>query len=126
MTTSVQMISVKNILKVNSIILKVKGLVKEKLQEIELNKINKTEPELITFVCRLVWGSIKELKLNIKDEEKQNIVIDIFNNLFTLTLLEIDTIKSHIKFSIDNKLIKGVSNKKWIVKIASSILKKFL
>jgi hypothetical protein len=80
----------------------------------------------MTFVCRLVWGSIKELKLNIKDEEKQNIVIDIFNNLFTLTLLEIDTIKSHIKFSIDNKLIKGVSNKKWIVKIASSILKKFL
>jgi hypothetical protein len=126
MTTSVQLINVKNILKVNSIILKVKGLVREKLQEIDLNKINKTEPELITFVCRLVWCSVKELKLNIKDEEKQNIVIDIFNTLFTLTALEIDTIKSHIKFSIDNKLIKGVSNKKWLLKFAGSILKKFL
>jgi hypothetical protein len=126
MTTSVQLINVKNILKVNSIILKVKGLVREKLQEIDLNKINKTEPELITFVCRLVWCSVKELKLNIKDEEKQNIVLDIFNTIFTLTLSEIDIVKNHIKFSIDNKLIKGVSNKKWLIKFGFNILKKFL
>jgi hypothetical protein len=64
--------------------------------------------------------------MDFKDEDKQNIVIDIFNTLFTLTALEIDTIKSHIKFSIDNKLIKGVSNKKWLLKFAGSILKKFL
>jgi hypothetical protein len=62
MTQSAELINFKGVLKTNSIVQKVKAIVREKLQDIDFNKF-KMNPDLILLVCRLVWTTTKELGL---------------------------------------------------------------
>jgi hypothetical protein len=126
MTTSSDLISFKNVVKSNSIVQKVKAIVREKLAEIEISKF-KLQPDLILFICRLVWAISAELNLKDRtDDNLKNIVLEIYNALYTLTPQEQDQLKQQIDFFINNKQIKPIALKKKAIQFGKWILKKLL
>jgi hypothetical protein len=125
MTQSAELINFKGVLKTNSIVQKVKAIVREKLQDIDFNKF-KMNPDLILLVCRLVWTTTKELGLKLENNEKRDLAIEIYSTLFTLTLQENDLLKVQIDFFISNKQIKPISIKKKLLSYGNWFLKKLI
>jgi hypothetical protein len=125
MSSSAELISFKNTLKTNSIVQKVKAIVREKLQEIEFSKF-KMNPDLILLVLRLVWSVSQELGLKATDVERKDLAVEIYTGLFTLTSQEIDLLKVQIDFFISNKQIKPISIKKKLISYGSWFKKKLI
>ena len=70
----------------------------------------KTETELVKLVSNLVENSVpKGQKI-----DKKQLVIEIFQRVFNLNVVEQEILKNTIEFLFNNKLIKKISYKKYI------------
>ena len=126
MSNSVELINFKNVLKSNSTTQKIKSIIKEKLYEIEISKF-KMQPDLILFICRMVWSLSLELKMKDRtDDVLKNITIELYNTIYTLSPQENEQLKQQIDFFINNKQIKPISLKKKFFKYLTWFLKKLI
>jgi hypothetical protein len=122
--TNTDLISLKNGLKASAIVQKIKAIVRERLGEIDYQQF-KLQPDLILFICRLVWTLSYEFSLkNRTDEHLKQLTCDVYVSLFTLSANEIGLLNTQIDFFINNKQIKPVALKKKIIKLGKWILKK--
>ena len=100
------MISLKHNLLQESLITKIKNIVKEKLGEVNLAKF-RMDPQLTLLVCELIVNLGDELGLT-KEVDKNSLSLEIVSSLYSLNGVEQAQIKQQIEFLSNNKHIKKV------------------
>ena len=117
------MINLKNNLLQESLINKIKNIVKEKIGDINLPKF-RMDPQLTLLVCELIINLGDELGLT-KDVNKNDLSLEILSSLYSLNPQEQQQIKQQIEFLSNNKQIKKVKlSKKIWASLCSWVLKK--
>jgi len=119
------MINLKHNLLQESLINKIKSIVKEKIGDINLAKF-RMDPQLTLLVCELIINLGDELGLT-KDVNKNDLSLEILTSLYSLNPQEQHQIKQQIEFLSNNKQIKKVklSKKVW-ANFYTWLLKKIL
>ena len=119
------MINLKHNLLQESLINKIKSIVKEKIGDINLPKF-RMDPQLTLLVCELIINLGDELGLT-KDVNKNDLSLEILSSLYSLNLQEQQQIKQQIEFLSNNKHIKKVKlSKKIWANLYTWLLKKIL
>ena len=119
------MINLKHNLLQESLINKIKSIVKEKIGDINLPKF-RMDPQLTLLVCELIINLGDELGLT-KDVNKNDLSLEILTSLYNLNSQEQQQIKQQIEFLSNNKQIKKVKlSKKIWASLCSWVLKKIL
>ena len=117
------MINLKHNLLQESLINKIKNIVKEKIGDINLPKF-RMDPQLTLLVCELIMNLGDELGLT-KDVNKNDLSLEILTSLYNLNSQEQQQIKQQIEFLSNNKQIKKVKlSKKIWASLCSWVLKK--
>ena len=117
------MINLKHNLLQESLINKIKNIVKEKIGDINLPKFM-MDPQLTLLVCELIINLGDELGLT-KDVNKNDLSLEILTSLYSLNPQELSQIKQQIEFLSNNKQIKKVKvSKKIWTSFCSWVLKK--
>ena len=117
------MINLKHNLLQESLINKIKNIVKEKIGDINLPKF-RMDPQLTLLVCELIINLGDELGLT-KDVNKNDLSLEILTSLYSLNPQEQQQIKQQIEFLSNNKQIKKVKlSKKIWASLCAWILKK--
>ena len=117
------MISLKHNLLQESLITKIKNIVKEKLGEVNLAKF-RMDPQLTLLVCELIVNLGDELGLT-KEVDKNSLSLEIVSSLYSLNAQEQAQIKQQIEFLSNNKHIKKVKlSKKVFANLYVWLLKK--
>ncbi len=115
------MINLKHNLLQESLINKIKSIVKEKIGDINLAKF-RMDPQLTLLVCELIINLGDELGLT-KDINKNDLRLEI--SLYSLNPQEQQQIKQQIEFLSNNKQIKKVKlSKKIWASLCAWVLKK--
>ena len=125
------MISLKHNLLQESLITKIKNIVKEKLGEVNLAKF-RMDPQLTLLVCELIVNLGDELGLT-KEVDKNSLSLEIVSSLYSLNGVEQAQIKQQIEFLSNNKHIKKVKLSKkvfanlyvWLLKKICKLYKTF-
>ena len=118
------MINLKHSLLQESLINKIKNIVKEKIGDINLAKF-RMDPQLTLLVCELIINLGDELGLT-KDVNKNDLSLEILSSLYSLNPQEQQQIKQQIDFLSNNKQIKKVKlSKKIWASVCAWVLKKF-
>jgi hypothetical protein len=104
------MINLKHNLLQESLINKIKNIVKEKIGDINLPKF-RMDPQLTLLVCELIINLGDELGLT-KDVNKNDLSLEILTSLYSLNPQEQQQIKQQIEFLSNNKQIKKVKLRK--------------
>ncbi len=104
------MINLKHNLLQESLINKIKSIVKEKIGDINLPKF-RMDPQLTLLVCELIINLGDELGLT-KDVNKNDLSLEILTSLYSLNPQEQQQIKQQIDFLSNNKQIKKVKLRK--------------
>jgi len=119
------MINLKHNLLQESLINKIKSIVKEKIGDINLAKF-RMDPQLTLLVCELIINLGDELGLT-KDVNKNDLSLEILTSLYSLNPQEQQQIKQQIEFLSNNKQIKKVKLSKQIwANLYTWLLKKIL
>ena len=119
------MISLKHNLLQESLITKIKNIVKEKLGEVNLAKF-RMDPQLTLLVCELIINLGDELGLT-KEVDKNALSLEIVSSLYSLNAPEQTQIKQQIEFLSNNKHIKKVKlSKKVFANLYVWFLKKIM
>jgi len=119
------MISLKHNLLQESLITKIKNIVKEKLGEVNLAKF-RMDPQLTLLVCELIVNLGDELGLT-KEVDKNSLSLEIVSSLYSLNGVEQAQIKQQIEFLSNNKHIKKVKlSKKVFANLYVWLLKKIM
>ena len=119
------MISLKHNLLQESLITKIKNIVKEKLGEVNLAKF-RMDPQLTLLVCELIVNLGDELGLT-KEVDKNSLSLEIVSSLYSLNAPEQAQIKQQIEFLSNNKHIKKVKlSKKVFANLYVWLLKKIM
>ena len=119
------MISLKHNLLQESLITKIKNIVKEKLGEVNLAKF-RMDPQLTLLVCELIVNLGDELGLT-KEVDKNALSLEIVSSLYSLNAQEQTQIKQQIEFLSNNKHIKKVKlSKKVFANLYVWLLKKIM
>ncbi len=100
------MINLKHNLLQESLINKIKNIVKEKIGDINLAKF-RMDLQLTLLVCELIINLGDELSLT-KDVNKNDLSLEILTSLYSLNPQEQQQIKQQIEFLSNNKQIKKV------------------
>ncbi len=117
------MINLKHNLLQESLINKIKSIVKEKIGDINLAKF-RMDPQLTLLVCELIINLGDELGLT-KDVNKNDLSLEILTSLYSLNPQEQQQIKQQIEFLSNNKQIKKVKLRKKIwASLCAWVLKK--
>jgi hypothetical protein len=117
------MINLKHNLLQESLINKIKNIVKEKIGDINLPKF-RMDPQLTLLVCELIINLGDELGLT-KDVNKNDLSLEILSSLYSLNPQEQQQIKQQIDFLSNNKQIKKVKlSKKIWASLCTWVLKK--
>jgi len=117
------MINLKHNLLQESLINKIKSIVKEKIGDINLAKF-RMDPQLTLLVCELIINLGDELGLT-KDVNKNDLSLEILTSLYSLNPQEQQQIKQQIEFLSNNKQIKKVKlSKKIWASLCAWVLKK--
>jgi hypothetical protein len=117
------MINLKHNLLQESLINKIKSIVKEKIGDINLPKF-RMDPQLTLLVCELIINLGDELGLT-KDVNKNDLSLEILTSLYSLNPQEQQQIKQQIEFLSNNKQIKKVKlSKKIWASLCAWVLKK--
>ena len=117
------MINLKHNLLQESLINKIKNIVKEKIGDINLPKF-RMDPQLTLLVCELIINLGDELGLT-KDVNKNDLSLEILTSLYSLNPQEQQQIKQQIEFLSNNKQIKKVKlSKKIWASLCAWVLKK--
>ena len=117
------MINLKHNLLQESLINKIKSIVKEKIGDINLPKF-RMDPQLTLLVCELIMNLGDELGLT-KDVNKNDLSLEILTSLYNLNSQEQQQIKQQIEFLSNNKQIKKVKlSKKIWASLCAWVLKK--
>ena len=117
------MINLKHNLLQESLINKIKNIVKEKIGDINLPKF-RMDPQLTLLVCELIINLGDELGLT-KDVNKNDLSLEILSSLYSLNPQEQQQIKQQIEFLSNNKQIKKVKlSKKIWASLCAWVLKK--
>ena len=117
------MINLKHNLLQESLINKIKNIVKEKIGDINLPKF-RMDPQLTLLVCELIMNLGDELGLT-KDVNKNDLSLEILTSLYNLNSQEQQQIKQQIEFLSNNKQIKKVKlSKKIWASLCAWVLKK--
>ncbi len=117
------MINLKHNLLQESLINKIKSIVKEKISDINLAKF-RMDPQLTLLVCELIINLGDELGLT-KDVNKNDLSLEILTSLYSLNQQEAQKIKQQIEFLSNNKQIKKVKLRKKIwASLCAWVLKK--
>ena len=117
------MINLKHNLPQESLINKIKSIVKEKIGDINLAKF-RMDPQLTLLVCELIINLGDELGLT-KDVNKNDLSLEILTSLYSLNPQEQQQIKQQIEFLSNNKQIKKVKlSKKIWASLCAWVLKK--
>ena len=117
------MITLKHNLLQESLINKIKSIVKEKIGDINLAKF-RMDPQLTLLVCELIINLGDELGLT-KDVNKNDLSLEILTSLYSLNPQEQQQIKQQIDFLSNNKQIKKVKlSKKIWASLCAWVLKK--
>jgi hypothetical protein len=119
------MINLKHNLLQESLINKIKNIVKEKIGDINLPKF-RMDPQLTLLISELVLNCGQELGLT-KNVDKNELSLEILSSLYSLNPQEQQQIKQQIEFLSNNKQIKKVKlSKKIWASLCSWVLKKIL
>jgi len=119
------MISLKHNLLQESLITKIKNIVKEKLGEVNLAKF-RMDPQLTLLVCELIINLGDDLGLT-KEVDKNALSLEIVSSLYSLNAPEQAQIKQQIEFLSNNKHIKKVKlSKKVFANLYVWLLKKIM
>jgi hypothetical protein len=119
------MISLKHNLLQESLITKIKNIVKEKLGEVNLANF-RMDPQLTLLVCELIVNLGDELGLT-KEVDKNSLSLEIVSSLYSLNGVEQAQIKQQIEFLSNNKHIKKVKlSKKVFANLYVWLLKKIM
>lgn len=103
---SLEIVPLKNNLLIDANKNEIKGKIINRVQQLNLNLGNyKKDNEFLLLVCNLVENLVsKKDKIN-----KQDFVVEVLNEIFTLNDEEKDLIRKSIDFLHSNKAIKKVS-----------------
>lgn len=105
---------------------KVADLSKSIIDQIKSKNINlndlRFDLELTTYICNVIENEI----MSTEKDEKIKIIVNIINQLYTLSDADKSIIESQIEYLLNNKKIKKIKTSKWVWKSTKNwFIKKF-